>query len=178
MTVFKHPIVEAHRLACVDLIRLMNADWHVEPRLDRLARVVNPWNSKRVDEELQALYRPRFSAYFRKLAVRERTQDCPEDYLRGLRAIAMAQKLAIDIFEPREPRGALSDGGRVTSHIPMARKPPRTTIRKIHSKAAMSPRYARSPPPGPERNQHRQIASSLRRLSRNKVWLAGRTVDE
>ena len=32
-------------------------------------------------------------------------------------------------------------------------------------------RYARSFPPGPERNQHRQIARSLRTLFRNKVWL-------
>jgi hypothetical protein len=32
-------------------------------------------------------------------------------------------------------------------------------------------RYARSFPPGPERNQHRQIALSLRTLFRNKVWL-------
>jgi hypothetical protein len=32
-------------------------------------------------------------------------------------------------------------------------------------------RYARSFPPGPERNQHRQIALSLRALFRNKAWL-------
>jgi hypothetical protein len=31
--------------------------------------------------------------------------------------------------------------------------------------------YARSFPPGPERNQHRQIASSLRALFRNREWL-------
>jgi hypothetical protein len=31
-------------------------------------------------------------------------------------------------------------------------------------------RYARSFPPGPERNQHRQIARSLRTLFRNRVW--------
>jgi hypothetical protein len=38
-------------------------------------------------------------------------------------------------------------------------------------------RYARSFPPGPERNQHRQVASSLRRLFRDKKWLATHTVD-
>jgi hypothetical protein len=32
-------------------------------------------------------------------------------------------------------------------------------------------RYARSFPPGPERNQHRQIALSLRALFRNSEWL-------
>jgi hypothetical protein len=31
-------------------------------------------------------------------------------------------------------------------------------------------RYARSFPPGPERNQHRQIARSLRTLFRNEAW--------
>ena len=31
-------------------------------------------------------------------------------------------------------------------------------------------RYARSFPPGPERNQHRQIALSLRTLFRNRAW--------
>jgi hypothetical protein len=32
-------------------------------------------------------------------------------------------------------------------------------------------RYARSFPPGSERNQHRQIALSLRTLFRNRDWL-------
>ena len=32
-------------------------------------------------------------------------------------------------------------------------------------------RYARSFPPGPERNQHRQIALSLRALFRDREWL-------
>ena len=36
-------------------------------------------------------------------------------------------------------------------------------------------RYARSFPPGAERNQHRQIAVSLRVLFRNKSWLAAHT---
>jgi hypothetical protein len=38
-------------------------------------------------------------------------------------------------------------------------------------------RYARSFPPGPERNQHRQIARSLRTLFRNKKWLDAHTID-
>ena len=36
-------------------------------------------------------------------------------------------------------------------------------------------RYARTFPPGAERNQHRQIAVSLRMLFRNKNWLANNT---
>jgi hypothetical protein len=38
-------------------------------------------------------------------------------------------------------------------------------------------RYARSFPPGPERNQHRLIARSLRTLFRNKKWLDAHTID-
>jgi hypothetical protein len=38
-------------------------------------------------------------------------------------------------------------------------------------------RYARSFPPGSERNQHRQIALSLRALFRNEKWLDAHTVD-
>jgi hypothetical protein len=36
-------------------------------------------------------------------------------------------------------------------------------------------RYARTFPPGTERNQHRQVAVSLRVLFRNKNWLANNT---
>jgi hypothetical protein len=36
-------------------------------------------------------------------------------------------------------------------------------------------RCARAFPPGAERNQHRQIAVSLRALFRNKNWLANNT---
>jgi hypothetical protein len=39
-------------------------------------------------------------------------------------------------------------------------------------------RYARSFPPGPERNQHRQIALSLRALFRNREWLDSHMLDE
>ena len=37
-------------------------------------------------------------------------------------------------------------------------------------------RYARYFPPGAERNQHLQIAVSLRRLFRNEKWLAAHTI--
>jgi len=36
-------------------------------------------------------------------------------------------------------------------------------------------RYARTFPPGTERNQHRQVAGALRVLFRNKNWLATNT---
>jgi hypothetical protein len=38
-------------------------------------------------------------------------------------------------------------------------------------------RYARTFPPGGERNQHRQIALPLRGLFRNKTWLESHTLD-
>jgi hypothetical protein len=38
-------------------------------------------------------------------------------------------------------------------------------------------RFARSLPIGPERNNRRQIASSLRSLFRNKAWLNAHTVE-
>jgi hypothetical protein len=37
-------------------------------------------------------------------------------------------------------------------------------------------RYARAFPPGAERNQHRQIALSLRALFKNKKWLDTHTL--
>lgn len=37
--------------------------------------------------------------------------------------------------------------------------------------------YARSTPPGPERNQHRQVAVSLRTLFRNRAWLDTHTLE-
>ncbi len=39
-------------------------------------------------------------------------------------------------------------------------------------------RFCRSIPPGPDRNSHRQIASSLGRLFKNKTWLDAHTIDE
>jgi hypothetical protein len=38
-------------------------------------------------------------------------------------------------------------------------------------------RYSRSIPPGPERNQHLQIAISLGRLFKNKKWFDAHTVE-
>ena len=38
-------------------------------------------------------------------------------------------------------------------------------------------RYARAFPPGSERNQHRQVALSLRALFKNKKWLDAHTLN-
>jgi hypothetical protein len=38
-------------------------------------------------------------------------------------------------------------------------------------------RFSRSMPPGPDRNEHRQIATSLRWLFKNKAWLDAHTVE-
>jgi hypothetical protein len=38
-------------------------------------------------------------------------------------------------------------------------------------------KHSRSIPPGPVRNDHRQIATSMRSLSRDRKWLAVHTVD-
>jgi len=39
-------------------------------------------------------------------------------------------------------------------------------------------RYARSFPPGPERNQHRQVARSLRALFGSRTWLQAHVLNE
>jgi hypothetical protein len=38
-------------------------------------------------------------------------------------------------------------------------------------------RYARSFPPGPERNQHRHVALLFRALCKNETWLDAHTVE-
>jgi hypothetical protein len=38
-------------------------------------------------------------------------------------------------------------------------------------------RYARSIPPGPDRNQHLQVAVSLRRLFNNTAWRGAHTAE-
>jgi hypothetical protein len=63
----------------------------------------------------------------------------------------------------------------------VARAP--TLDRPIHSKADIvefrrnTLRYARQFPPGSERNQHRQIARSLRALLKDKDWLDAHTFE-
>lgn len=60
------------------------------------------------------------------------------------------------------------------------RKPvsePRYSTSDLHELRRQMLRYSRSIPPGPERNQHLQIAISLRRLFKNREWLEAHTVE-
>src|SRR6187399_235363 len=107
MNVINHPALEAHRLACLELVQLMDAGWHEVPTLRALRGAINPWNARQVDAAIQALYRQKYAVHFCKLTGRKRTQDCPEDYLRGFRAIARAQLLRIVVFEKRRLKRAL-----------------------------------------------------------------------
>ena len=52
---------------------------------------------------------------------------------------------------------------------------PRRSIEEFIQLRREMLRYARSFPPGAERNQRRQIALSLRGLFKNKNWLNGHT---
>jgi hypothetical protein len=85
------------------------------PKLRALLSAINPWSVTDVNAALQALYRPRYAAHFKELTGRKRTQDCPEDYLQGFRAIAMAQVIDIDVFEQREPRRFNADLHRMAA---------------------------------------------------------------
>jgi hypothetical protein len=54
---------------------------------------------------------------------------------------------------------------------PEAEIAPRYTLAELRHIRRNVLRYARSYPPGPLRNQHRQIASSLHRLLTDAAWL-------
>jgi hypothetical protein len=53
----------------------------------------------------------------------------------------------------------------------------RYTMLELYELRRIIIKHSRSIPPGPERNEHRQIANSMRSLSRDKLWLAVHTVD-
>jgi hypothetical protein len=53
----------------------------------------------------------------------------------------------------------------------------RYTMAELYELRRVIIRYSRSIPPGPVRNEHRQIASSMRSLSWDRRWLAVHTVD-
>lgn len=58
---------------------------------------------------------------------------------------------------------------------------PNTVVTKVYAMAELYEMqrlvitHARTIPPGPERNQHRQIAKSIRRLLGDPTWLANHT---
>jgi hypothetical protein len=54
----------------------------------------------------------------------------------------------------------------------------RYTVAELINLRRQMLRFARSLPRGPERNERRQIASSLRSLFRNKAWFAVHTTTE
>ena len=54
---------------------------------------------------------------------------------------------------------------------------PRYTVDELIELRRQMLRYSRSVPPGPARNEHRQVAQSLKRLFRNKAWLDAHTVE-
>jgi hypothetical protein len=55
---------------------------------------------------------------------------------------------------------------------------PRFPLKELRLVRSDIVRYARMFPPGPERNQQRQIGLSLRRLFKNQQWLDAHTVDD
>jgi hypothetical protein len=56
--------------------------------------------------------------------------------------------------------------------------PPLYSFDELVDKRRSILRYARSFPPGTERNRHRQVALSLRALFRNEDWLAAHTRED
>jgi hypothetical protein len=67
-------------------------------------------------------------------------------------------------------------GGSIMAEAPLATpNHPLYCLDELIEKRRIILRYARAFPPGAERNQHRQIAVSLRMLFRNKNWLANNT---
>ena len=53
----------------------------------------------------------------------------------------------------------------------------RYTVAELYELRQVIIRHSRSIPPGPARNEHRQIAHSMRSLFNDKAWLAVHTVD-
>jgi hypothetical protein len=58
----------------------------------------------------------------------------------------------------------------LSARKPLEEDSPRYTIAELVEMRRQVLRYARSVPPGFERNQHRQVAMSLRKLFRNEHW--------
>ena len=65
--------------------------------------------------------------------------------------------------------------------MPYANRQPvetrRFTMVELYELRRVIIQHSRSIPPGPVRNEHRQIASSMRSLTRDRKWLAAHTVD-
>ena len=65
--------------------------------------------------------------------------------------------------------------------MPLANQMPaferRDTVAELVELRRQMLRFARSKPPGPARNEHRQTAMSLRGLFKNKHWLDAHTIE-
>jgi hypothetical protein len=53
----------------------------------------------------------------------------------------------------------------------------RYTMVELYELRRVIIKYSRSIPPGPDRNEHRQVAASMRSLTRDRDWLAIHSVD-
>ena len=62
-------------------------------------------------------------------------------------------------------------------HVSLAQDNTRYTKAQLVQLRRQMLRFARSLPPGPERNGRRQIATSLRSLVRNTKWIAAHTIE-
>ena len=63
------------------------------------------------------------------------------------------------------------------SIIPSTVENKRYTMAELYELRRVIIKHSRSIPPGPARNEHRQIATSMRSLSRDRDWLAVHTVE-
>jgi hypothetical protein len=53
----------------------------------------------------------------------------------------------------------------------------RYTMAELYELRRVIIKHSRSMPPGPARNEHRQIATSMRSLSNDREWLAAHAVE-
>ena len=65
----------------------------------------------------------------------------------------------------------------MVSIIPSTVENKRYTMTELYELRRVIIKHSRSIPPGPARNEHRQIATSMRLLSRDRDWLAVHTVE-
>jgi hypothetical protein len=63
----------------------------------------------------------------------------------------------------------------LASHQPVDESP-RYTFAELVEMRRQLLRYARSFPPGSERNRHRQVELSIRRLFQSEAWLSTHTI--
>ena len=63
------------------------------------------------------------------------------------------------------------------SIIPSNVENKRYTMAELYELRRVIIKHSRSIPPGPARNEHRQIATSMRSLSKDRDWLAVHTVE-